>query len=52
MRRLPVVNAKGRLIGIISLDDILLELTGQLRQVQKLLQAERASGNVDEVTPD
>ncbi|HTV18055.1 MAG TPA: CBS domain-containing protein [Polyangiaceae bacterium] len=47
VRRLPAVNAKGRVIGIVSLDDILLELTGQLSQVQKLLQAERASGDVD-----
>ena len=48
VRRLPAVNAKGRLIGIISLDDILLELAAQLGLVQKLLQAERGSSDVDD----
>lgn len=48
VRRLPAVNAKGRLIGIISLDDILLELAAQLALVQKLLQAERGSSDVDD----
>ena len=48
VRRLPAVNAKGRLIGIISLDDILLDLAAQLALVQKLLQAERGSSDVDD----
>lgn len=47
VRRLPAVNAKGRVIGIVSLDDILIELAGQLGKVQQLLQAERGSADID-----
>jgi CBS domain-containing protein len=47
VRRLPAVNSKGRVVGILSLDDILIELTGQLGQVQKLLQRERGASAVD-----
>lgn len=52
VRRLPAVNAQGRVIGIVSLDDILLELAGQLGEVHKLLQAERGSSDVDDAIPD
>lgn len=49
VRRLPAVNAKGRVIGILSLDDILLELAGQLGKVQELLRAERGTDPDDEI---
>jgi signal-transduction protein with cAMP-binding, CBS, and nucleotidyltransferase domain len=52
VRRLPAVNAKGRVIGIISLDDILVELARELGQVQKLLLAEQGEHDVDNVVPD
>jgi CBS domain-containing protein len=52
VRRLPAVNSKGRVIGIISLDDILIELAGQLGKVQELLQVERGAQNPDDQIPD
>lgn len=51
VRRLPAVNNKGRVIGILSLDDILIELAGQLSQVQRLIQAERGASE-DEAIAD
>lgn len=52
VRRLPAVNSKGRVIGILSLDDILIELAGQLGKVQELLQVERGTENPDDQIPD
>jgi CBS domain-containing protein len=52
VRRLPAVNAKGRVIGIVSLDDILIELAGQLGKVRELLQVERGAENPDDEIPD
>jgi CBS domain-containing protein len=51
VRRLPVVNGKGRVIGIVTLDDILVELAGQLGKVQQLLHTERGA-SPDEAVAD
>jgi CBS domain-containing protein len=48
VRRLPAVNSKGRVIGIISLDDVLIELADELGQIKKLLQLERTQIDPDE----
>ena len=45
VRRLPAVNAKGRVVGILSLDDILIELAEQLGKVRDLLHVERRQGD-------
>lgn len=39
-RRMPVVNAVGQLVGLISLDDILQSLATEFRGVDRLLQHE------------
>lgn len=44
IRRLPVVNAQGRLSGVFSLDDALQELTGQLEDILLLVRRERTPG--------
>jgi len=48
VRRLPAVNAKGRLIGVLSLDDVLIELAEELGRVKDLLQLERAQKDLGE----
>jgi CBS domain-containing protein len=48
VRRLPAVNAKGRVVGMLSLDDVLIELADQLGQVKKLLQFEQDQTDPDE----
>ena len=37
---LPVVNAQGRVIGLVSLDDILMLLAGELDEIGQLLEQE------------
>lgn len=39
-RRTPVVDADGRLVGIVTLDDILMLLADEFRQVGELLERE------------
>ncbi len=41
MRRLPVVDGLGKLIGIVTLDDALRLLAEELSQVESLLEEER-----------
>jgi CBS domain-containing protein len=36
-RRMPVVDNSGRLVGLVTLDDILLLLAGEFEQAGKLL---------------
>lgn len=48
VRRLPAVNGKGRVIGVLSLDDVLIELAEQLGRVKDLLQLERAQKDAGE----
>jgi CBS domain-containing protein len=48
VRRLPAVNAKGRVIGMLSLDDVLIELAEQFGRVKDLLHLEQAQKDADE----
>jgi CBS domain-containing protein len=47
-RRLPVVDDKGKLVGLVSLDDILNLIAEEFRQVGKLLSEESPSSLVVE----
>jgi len=40
-RRLPVINSGNKLVGPVSLDDILAQLIEEFREVGRLLQEER-----------
>ena len=48
VRRLPAVNAKGRVIGVLALDDVLIELAEQFGRVKDLLELERAQMDAGE----
>jgi CBS domain-containing protein len=41
VRRAPVVGARGELVGIVSIDDVIERLAAQLDHVAGLIQAER-----------
>jgi CBS domain-containing protein len=41
VRRMPAIDASGRAIGMLALDDVLVELAEQLDEVRQLLLAER-----------
>ena len=43
MRRLPVVDGMGKLIGIVTLDDLLRLLAEELGEVERLLEAETSA---------
>ena len=47
VRRLPAVNAKGKVIGMLALDDILIELADELGKVKRLLEVERGRVDMD-----
>jgi CBS domain-containing protein len=49
VRRLPAVNSKGHVVGILSLDDILIDLAEQMGKIKALLQLERDQPNVEMV---
>jgi CBS domain-containing protein len=51
VRRLPAVNAKGQVVGILSLDDILIDLVGQMGKIKALLELERDQPNVEMAFP-
>lgn len=47
-RRLPVVDHRGKLAGLVSLDDVLMLLGEELAQISKLLERETPPGVVAE----
>jgi len=51
IRRLPVVDDDGSLVGMFSLDDALQELTGQLEDILLLVRRGRRPGQTSRDTP-
>lgn len=47
-RRLPVVNANGALVGLLSMDDVLMVLGEQLAQMGQLVRRETPRGVAEE----
>lgn len=52
VRRLPAVNAQGRVIGMLSLDDILIELSNQFAQIKALLASEGSRIQAEDASAD
>ena len=48
LRRLPVVNAEGVLVGILSLDDVLMLMGEEMSQVSAMLRRETPWGVASE----
>jgi CBS domain-containing protein len=47
-RRLPVVNGQGTLVGLVSMDDILMLLSEELAQIGQLVKRETPQGVAEE----
>lgn len=47
-RRLPVVDGRNKLVGLVTLDDILMLLAEELMQIGRLLERETPRGIADE----
>jgi signal-transduction protein with cAMP-binding, CBS, and nucleotidyltransferase domain len=48
VRRLPVIGAHGRVIGMLALDDVLIALADEMGQVRELLRAESSRVEADD----
>jgi CBS-domain-containing membrane protein len=47
-RRVPVVDGDGKLVGLLSLDDVLILLAEEFTQIGQLLERETPRGVADE----